>query len=183
MSPTCRRHVGDTCICRQFLADIACQSDTERAPTSVLSVKNCRHHHTKPCLRRRRRGEPAQERLLMPAMLPLLLPMPPRRLPMPPCRLPMPPRRLLSSRTLGLMGKPPSGQQVFLDCLGLRHFEQPTLRLHPPCSRRRRNLLPLLPRCRPDHPDLSYHFSPQHRQFIEHRQFVERPIQQQHTSY
>ena len=45
MLPTCRRHVGDMCICRQFLADIACRSDTERAPTSVLSVKNCRHHH------------------------------------------------------------------------------------------------------------------------------------------
>jgi hypothetical protein len=55
----------------------------------------------------------------MPPMLPRLLPMPPRR-------LPMPPRRLLSSRTLGLMGKPPSRQQVFLHCLGLRHFEQPS---------------------------------------------------------
>jgi len=45
LSQICRRHVGDMCICCQFLADIACRSDTERAPTSVLSVKNCRHHH------------------------------------------------------------------------------------------------------------------------------------------
>ena len=58
-----------------------------------------------------------------------------------PWRLPMLPRRLLSSRTLGLMGKPLPGQLVFLHCPGLRHFEQPTLRLHPPCSRRRCNLL------------------------------------------
>ena len=103
----------------------------------------------------------------------------------PPRRLPMLPWRLLSSHTLGLMGKPRPGQLVFLTCPGLRHLEEPTLRLH----RRRRNLLPLLPHCRPDrpdHPDLSYHFSPQHRQFVElsiqlqHRQFVERPIQQQH---
>ena len=50
-----------------------------------------------------------------------------------------------------------------------------------PYSRWQRNLLQLLPRCRPDrrdHPDLSYHFSPQHRQLVElsiqlqHRQFV-----------
>ena len=32
---------GDMCICCQFLADIACRSDTERAPTSVFLVKNC----------------------------------------------------------------------------------------------------------------------------------------------
>jgi hypothetical protein len=52
----------------------------------------------------------------------------PRHLPMPP----MLTRRLLSSRTLGLMGKPRPGQLVFLHCPGLRlrHFE-PTLRLHP----------------------------------------------------
>ena len=30
--------------CRQFLADIACRSDTERAPTSVFCDVNCRHH-------------------------------------------------------------------------------------------------------------------------------------------
>ena len=44
LSSTCRRHVGDMCICRQFLADIACRSDTERAPTSVFCDVNCRHH-------------------------------------------------------------------------------------------------------------------------------------------
>jgi hypothetical protein len=68
----------------------------------------------------------------------------------------------LLSPTLGLMGKPPPGQQVFLHCPGLRHFEQPTcsrwggnllleqptLLPHPPCSRWRCNLLPLLLRCR-----------------------------------
>ena len=37
-------HVADMCKCRQFLANIACRSDTERAPTSVFCDVNCRHH-------------------------------------------------------------------------------------------------------------------------------------------
>ena len=103
----------------------------------------------------------------MSATCPLVLPLP--LLPL----LPMLSRRLLLSPTLGPLGKPPPKQLVvFLDSRGLSlsYFEQPTLLLHPPCSQRRRNLLPLLQCCRldrPDHLDLSYHFSPQHCQFIE----------------
>ena len=44
--PSLANYVADI-ICRQFLANIACRSDTERAPTSVFSVKNCRQL-TKP---------------------------------------------------------------------------------------------------------------------------------------
>jgi len=60
MSPTCRRHVSMSPISCQH----ACRSDTERAPTSVSSVKNCRLPTATAnktttqtsCRRRRRRG-------------------------------------------------------------------------------------------------------------------------------
>ena len=42
MSPTCR-------VCRQFLANIVCRSNTERAPTAVFCDENCRHL-TKPTM-------------------------------------------------------------------------------------------------------------------------------------
>ena len=73
---------GDMCICCQFLADIACRSDTERAPTSVFLVKNC--HAAK------------EEEVEGAAAAADAAAAPP------------------SSRTLGLMGRPPPWQQVFL---------------------------------------------------------------------
>ena len=54
-------YVGDMCICRQFLANIACQSNTERAPTAVFCDVNCRHL-TKPTANHHAAAEEEEDR-------------------------------------------------------------------------------------------------------------------------